>query len=94
MIILNNLFGCISTILACYVFITMLSSRTKGVNTAIINRLVLCEVIITILNLLSIAVKFYIGGVTVEKIKSYQINSIIWILTIAATIKKREDVAD
>lgn len=94
MIILNNLFRCISAILACYVFITMLSFRTKGVNTAIINRLILCEVIIVILNLLLIVMKFYIGGATVEKIKPYQINSIIWILVIAATIRKREDASD
>lgn len=89
-----DLFYCINLVFSCYVFITILSFRTKGVNAAIINRLILCEVLIVILNLLSIAVKFYIGGVTVEKIKPYQINSIIWILVIAATIRKRKDASD
>lgn len=89
-----DLFYCISLILSCYVFITMLSFRTKGVNTTIINRLILCEVIIVILNLLLIVMKFYIGDITVAEIKPYQINSIIWILVIAATIRKREDASD
>ena len=89
-----DLFYCISLILSYYVFITMLSFRTKGVNTAIINRLLLCEVIIVILNLLLIVMKFYIGDITVEEIKPYQINSIIWILVIAATIRKRKDASD
>lgn len=89
-----DLFYCISLILSYYVFITMLSFRTKGVNTAIINRLILCEVIIVILNLLLIVMKFYIGDITVEEIKPYQINSIIWILVIAATIRKRKDASD
>ena len=92
--IILDLFYCISLILSYYVFITMLSFRTKGVNTAIINRLILCEVIIVILNLLLIVMKFYIGDITVEEIKPYQINSIIWILVIAATIRKRKDASD
>lgn len=88
--IILNLFSCISNILGFYVCIKISSFKTKGVNTAIINRLILCEVIIVILNLLSIIIRFYIGGVTVEKIKSYQIISIIGILMIALTITYKD----
>lgn len=76
------------------IYVTVDPFIEKNLENAIINRMMVWEKIIIGLNILALVIRFLIGNVTVESIRPYEIFIIMWIIGIAITIKKREDVAD
>lgn len=98
MVILLIVVNVIILIMVFYVLIqifkTMNPFMEKELENTIINRMILCEKIIIALSILALVIIFYFGEVTVESIRPYQINIIIWILIIAVSIGKKKDTID